>query len=125
MTEQEAKSMNSSTKNWWAALVLGVLVAVPLPAALLDAAATPVLSEPQENQKSSEMKGKIKSVNADSQTIEIDGVNHPVVVTANTRFGTGLSLSRLKEGDEVRVVGFTRPDGKFEAREIRLVEAGA
>jgi hypothetical protein len=116
--------MNSATKTWWAALILGVLAVMPLSATLLNQSATPAQNEQQEKEKSSELKGKIKAVNAESQTLEIVGVDHPVEVTASTRFGTGLSLTRLKEGDEVRVVGFVRPDGKFEAREIRLEAAG-
>jgi hypothetical protein len=115
--------MNSATKTWWAALILGVLAVMPLSATLLNQDPPQVQSEKQEK-KTSELKGKIKAVNAESQTLEIVGVDHPVEVTASTRFGTGLSLTRLKEGDEVRVVGFVRPDGKFEAREIRLEAAG-
>lgn len=117
--------MNFPSKTLCAALVLGALVVMPLPAVLLSAAVAPALDEQQGNEKSSEIKGTIKAVDVTSQTLEIDGVDHPVVVTSTTRYGTGLSLTRLKAGDEVRVVGFTRPDGKFEAREIRLVAAGA
>jgi hypothetical protein len=110
--------MKESTRNPWAAVSLGIIACMALPAAVLNDPAPSAPAAVQQEQ-SSAINGKLKSVNVEAQTLEIEGADHEVVVTATTKFGAGLTLGDLKAGDEIRVSGVVRPDGKFEAREIR------
>ncbi|HAX41229.1 MAG TPA: hypothetical protein DCY80_01570 [Solibacterales bacterium] len=72
----------------------------------------------EQQEQTGEVTGKVKAVNAEDQTFQLEGSDPLIEVNTTTTFGAGLKFSDLKEGDEVRIVGVLRPDGKFEAREI-------
>lgn len=106
--------------NKWAAICLGVIAALAVEAAPPRDGGPPgkETAQPVQQQQEKTLSGKVSAVDADSQTFTVEGVDQPIIVTAQTKFGAGLSFATLKAGDEVRVVGAAGAGGKFEAREV-------
>ena len=109
-----------SSVNRWAAICLGVIAALALEAAPPrdGGPAGKETMQAAEQQQEQTLSGKVSAVDADSQTFTVEGVDQTIIVTAQTKFGAGLSFATLKAGDEVRVVGAAGAGGKFEAREV-------
>lgn len=81
------------------------------------AAQSPAPAASQQTQEK-EFSGAVESYDADSQTLKLKGVASEIVLTAETKFGQGLSVATLKPGTEIVVLAAPRADGKMEARQI-------
>lgn len=89
------------------------------PASAVMQAQEPGAPVQREQEKATELSGKVKSVDASANIIKLEGVSEDIVVTANTKFGEGLSLASLKEGMSVVISGKAMADGRIEALEVK------
>lgn len=112
--------MYVSSVNRWAVICLGLVFVLALQGAPppVSAPSGTVAVQGGQQQKATELTGKVRTVDVDGKSFFIEGSDQQILVTANTKFGAGLSLATLKAGDEVRVVGTAGAGGKFEAREV-------
>ncbi len=86
---------------------------------------TPAVAAQQESQagegKTTELSGKVESVNVQTKTIKLEGVTEVIVVTDSTRFSGGITFETLKSGMSVKINGKVVASGRVEASEVAAV----